>query len=81
MNRPTANSGPSQRKSWLGKFLGFEVVVNDRRRPGRRGEGGTRRTVPIRAGRVGQMLGSFRARRRGRPLPLNTDPEPLDRPA
>jgi hypothetical protein len=30
--------GPPQRKSWLGRFLGIEVILNDRRRHPRDGD-------------------------------------------
>jgi len=32
MTEPAPTPDPPERKPWLGRFLGFEVILNDRRR-------------------------------------------------
>jgi hypothetical protein len=67
--------------SWLGRFLGFEVVLNDRRRPGRHGEGGARQALRLPAGTTLRLVCTFLARRRNGPRPWADTTRHLDRPA
>ena len=75
------SSTQPRRNPRLGRFLGFELVLNDRRQPGRRGEGGNRRTLHLAGGLALRLLRTFLARRHDRPRPLDNGDRHLDRPA